>query len=112
MKTGTGTASNSVFHQARIQPVAEPVPVFIDGDASPTRCLALRVAATAQSTKDVHQEPIRVRYSIHFNPALGWASAQRASIFVFAEWMHRFAIAAELCPLGGAVCLASGCKRA
>jgi len=29
MKTGTGTASNSVFHQARIQPVAEPVPVFI-----------------------------------------------------------------------------------
>ena len=29
MKTATGTASNSVLHRARIQPVAEPVPVFI-----------------------------------------------------------------------------------
>jgi len=28
MKTGTGTASHSDFHRARIQPVAEPVPVF------------------------------------------------------------------------------------
>jgi len=29
MKTETGTASNSVFHQAMIQPVVEPAPVFI-----------------------------------------------------------------------------------
>jgi len=28
MKTGTGTASNGVFHEARIRPVAEPVPMF------------------------------------------------------------------------------------
>jgi hypothetical protein len=30
MKTATGAASNSVFHQARTQPVAEPVRVFVN----------------------------------------------------------------------------------
>ena len=35
MKTGTGTASDSAFHQARIQPVAEPVPVFIPPPLAP-----------------------------------------------------------------------------